>query len=579
MKIKDFLKTFWGGVLITILILILGYLIWGFVTRGGISFVFLGPDEIKSGEVAEFSLLIENDSRLNLQESKVQIKLPEGVIAVDNPEEKTIMYDFGEIDSRSSKKEEIELLITGESKTLKNIEATFSYRPKGISSIFEEKFSKSVLISGSSFGLEVVTLDQVFAEQNFPIEINWENLSNYTFENVEIRAEWPSGFVFQESNPGISSEATEYNRWSLGELNPVSHGKIIVKGFVTGQAGETKRIIMNLGMIKDGTFLPLTKTEGYITIIKNPLSISSLVNGEINYNADLGETLNVVIDYQNNYATTLRNLDVTVVFNGEVFDFTSLRAPQATFFSKTNTLTWSGAKVPPLYALNPGERGTLEFSIKLKKDWPMTSATQKNVILEIQTTIKSSNVPEQLGVSELPRAAALNTVKLNANTNLVIESYFRDASSKIANTGSLPLRANNATDFTIHWKIVNSFNTLRDVTVRTTLPLWVEFTSQIGGNYGQNPPVFDPLTRELSWKIDSVPSGAGVLTKAQELVFQIKVTPSQSQINQALDLIGTTTLSATDAFTGKNIHLTYPAVKSIQLTDKTVLPDDGIVRP
>lgn len=579
MKIKDFLKTFWGGVLITILVLIFGYLIWGFITRGGVNFTFSGPDEIKSGEVKEYSLFIENDSRLELQESGIEIKLPEGVIAVNDPEEKTIIYDFGKIDSRSSKEEKIKLLITGESKTLKNIEATFTYRPKGISSVFEKKAAKSVLISGSSFGLEVVTLDQVFAEQNFPIEINWENLSNYTFDNVEIRVEWPSGFIFQESNPEISPEATEYNRWSLGELNPISHGKIIVKGFITGQAGETKRIIINLGMIKDGAFLPIAKTEGYITIIKNPLSISSLVNGEINYNADLGETLNVAIDYQNNYATTLRNLDVTVVFNGEVFDFSSLRAPNATFFSKTNTLIWSGAKVSPLYALNPGERGTLGFSIKLKKDWPMTNATQKNVVLEMQTTIKSSNVPEQLGVSELPRAAALNTIKLNADTKLVIESYFRDASAKIANTGSLPLRADNATDFTIHWKIINSFNALRDVTVQTTLPLWAEFTSQIAGDYGQNPPVYDPLTRELSWNIDSVISGSGVLTKAQELVFQVKVTPSQSQINQAINLIEETKLSATDAFTGKGINLTYPAVKSTQLTDKTVLPNDGIVKP
>jgi len=579
MKIKDFLKTFWGGVLATVLILIVGYLMWAFINRGGVNFTFSGPDEVKSGEVKTFSLLIENDSRLNLQEAKAQIKLPEEVIAIANPEENVIIYDFGKIDSRSSKKQEIELLISGESKTLKNIEASFSYRSQGISSLFEKKVTKTVLISGSSFGLEVITLDQTFAEQIFPIEINWENLSNYTFDNVEVRVEWPSGFVFQESNPEISQETSEYNKWSLGELPPASHGKIIVKGFITGQAGETKRIIANLGMVKDDIFLSLSKTEGYVTIIENPLLISSLVNGQINYNADLGETLNVVIDYQNNYASTLRNLDVTVVLNGEVFDFATLRAPQATFFSKTNTLIWAGAKVAPLYALNPGERGTLEFSIKLKKDWPMVSSSQKNVLLEIETSIKSSNVPEQLEVAELPRAATVNTIKLNADSKLVIGSYFRDASSKIANAGTLPLRANNATDFTIHWKIINSFNALRDVTISTTLPLWAEFTTQIGGNYGQNPPIYDSLTRELSWKIDSVPAGAGVLTTAPELIFQIKVTPSGSQINQAINLIEQTTLTATDAFTGKKINLTYPAVKSTQLTDKTVLPNDGIVKP
>jgi len=579
MKIKDFLKTFWGGALVTILILATAYFVWSFVKSGGITFSFLGPDEAKSGEIKEFHFVLNNNSRISLQEVEAEIKLPEGVIAIDNPDLKTIFYDLGEMASRDSEDKVIKLLITGEPKTVKNIEAILRYRPKTLSSVFEKKEIKTVLISGSSFGLELVTLNQVFSEQIFPLEINWENLSSYAFDNVEIRAEWPSGFVFQESNPEVFSESSEYNRWVLGELNPASHGKILVKGFTTGHPGETKRITLYLGMVKDNVFLPLAKTEGYTTLIKNPLLISSLVNDEITHNADLGETLNFVINYQNNYSTTLRNLTVEVVFNGDVFDFSSLKAPNGVFSSRLKTLTWSGTKVPQLYALNPGEQGKLQFSVKLLKDWPMKSLAQKNIVLEAHTSIESSNIPEQLEVSELPRAAALNTIKLNSDCNVAIGSYFRDASSRIANTGTLPLKANESTDFTIHWRVVNSFNALRDITVKTTLPLWAEFTGQIAGDYGQNPPHYDSATRELSWTIPSVSAGSGVLTKASELVFQIKVTPSSSHANQEIDLIDKTTFTAIDAFTGENISFTYPAVTSTKLTDKTVFPGDGVVRP
>lgn len=579
MKFKDFLKTFWGGVLITILILSTGYFVWSFVKSGGITFAFLGPDEAKSGEIKEFHFVLNNNSKVSLQEVEVKINLPDGVIAVDNPDQKTILYSLGEVTPRDSEDKIINLLITGEPKTVKSIEAVLRYRPKTLSSVFEKKEIKTVLISGSSFGLELVTLNQVFSEQVFPLEINWENLSSYTFDNVEIRAEWPSGFVFQESNPEILSEGSEYNKWVLGELSPASHGKIIVKGFTTGQPGETKRIVLRLGMVKDNVFLPLAKTEGYTTLIRNPLLISSLVNGEIIHNADLGETLNFVINYQNNYSTTLRNLVVKVVFSGDVFDFSTLQAPNGVFSSRLKTLTWEGTKVPQLYALNPSERGSLLFSIKLKEDWPMRSQAQKNIVLEAHISIESSNIPEQLEVSELPRAATLNTIKLNADSEVIVGSYFRDASSKIANTGKLPLKANEPTDFTIHWKIINNFNSLKDVTIRATLPLWVEFTGQIAGNYGQNPPHYDSATREVSWKISSVPAGSGVLSKALEAIFQIKVTPSSSQINQEIDLLGNTFFTATDAFTGKNISLKYPVVKSTQLTDKTVFAGDGIVKP
>ena len=579
MGLKNFLKTFWGGALATIFILFAGYFIWSFVKSGGITFTFLGPDEAKSGEIKEFHFVLNNNSRVSLQEVEAEIKLPDGVISIDNSDQKTILYSLGEMVSRGSVDKIIELLITGEPKTVKNIEAILRYRPKTLSSVFEKKEIKTVLISGSSFGLELVTLNQVFSEQIFPLEINWENLSSYTFDNVEIRAEWPSGFVFQESNPEIFSETSEYNRWSLGELSSASNGKIIVKGFATGNPGETKRIILRLGMVKDNIFLPLAETEGYTTLIKNPLLVSSLVNSEIIHNADLGETLNFVIDYQNNYSATLRNLVVGVVFSGDVFDFSTLKAPSGVFSSRLKTLTWEGTKVPQLYALNPGEKGSLQFSIKLEKYWPMKSQAQKNIVLETHVTIESSNIPEQLEVSELPRAAALNTIKLNSDSSVVIGSYFRDAASLIANAGTLPLKADESTDFTIHWKIVNNFNALKDITIKTTLPLWAEFTGQIAGDYGQNPPSYNSPIREVSWTIPSVSAGSGVLTKAQEAIFQIRVTPSSSQVNQEIDLLSDTIFTATDAFTGENISLRYTSVRSTQLTDKTVFAGDGIVRP
>lgn len=579
MKFKDFLKTFWGGALMTVVVLAVAYFILTFVKSEGITFAFVGPDEIKSGEVKEFSFILNNNSKVGIQEAKVEIQLPEGVIAVEDADQDTLVYALGEIAAGDSREQPMELLIAGEPKTVKNIKAVLTYRPKTISSAFEKEETKTVLISGSSFNLELVTLNEVFSEQIFPLEISWENLSGYTFDDVEIRAEWPAGFVFQESDPAVSFDTSEYNRWVLGELSSASSGKLIVKGFITGQSGATKRMIVRLGIKQGNDFLPLAKAEGYATLIENPLSVFSLVNGQSSCNADLGETLNFSINYQNNYSATLRNAVVKVELEGDALDFSSIRATSAVFSSRLRTLTWDGARVPQLYTINPGESGTLEFSIDLKNSWPMQSQAQKNIVMKAEVSIESANIPEQLEVSELPRAAATNTVKLNAATALTVGSYFRDAASFIANSGSLPLRVNESTDFTIHWKISNSFNSIKDVTVKTTLPLWAEFTGQIAGNYGANQPHYDATTRQVSWVVDSVAAGSGVLTEAMEAVFQIKVTPSLSQTNQAIHLIDNTFLAATDTFTGEEISLSYPPVLSNQLTDKTVAGRDGIVNP
>jgi len=579
MKIKNFLHSFWGGAIIVILVIILGYFLWGILTNEGIVFSILGPDNVESGEIREFHLEYANNSRATLEDCSIEINLPEGIILRENPSKKTIVLNIGEISSKVSGDKIIDLMITGEPKTAKNIEATFNYRPKGLSSSFSKKDIKIILLSSSSFNLEINVPKQIFVDQIFPFEINWANLTQQTFENIELRIEWPTGFSFESANPDVTKEEGSNNKWVMGIVGASGQGKINVEGAISGQDGETKRIVLTLGLAQNNNFLPLAKTEGFLSLISNPLKISAFVNGDTNYNADLEEKLDFTINYENDYSSSLRDLKITTQLNGDTFDFFTLKAPNGVFSPRLQTITWTGARVKELYVLNPSEKGTLNFSVKLKKDWTMQSLAQKNIILEAKTTIESASVPEELGYQGLPRAQALDTIKLNTDCVLDTQSFFRDAPAQIVNTGRLPLKVGEPTDFTIHWKIINTYNAVNNVTVMTTLPLWVEWTNQIAGNYGDNLPVYNTNTRQITWTVAIVPVGSGTILKPYELIFQIKVTPLFSQANQAVELTNETTLRATDTFTLKNISLTYPAVSSDRLTDKTVVANDGLVRP
>ena len=579
MKFKNLLHSFWGGAIIVILIIVLGYFLWGILTSGGIVFSVFGPDNMKSGEIGNFHLEYANNSRVTIEDCSIEMELPEGIIFRENPTKKTIVLDIGEVLSKGSAEKVIDLMITGEPKTAKNIEATFNYRPKGLSSSFSKKAMKTVLLSGSSFNLEINVPKQVFIDQTFPFEITWANLSNETFENMELRAEWPTGFSFESANPDITREEGSNNKWVMGVVSASGQGKININGSVSGQSGETKRLGLTLGLAQNNNFFPLAKTEGLLNLISNPLKITAFVNGDTNYNADLGEKLDFTINYENNYSSSLRDLKITTQLNGDVFDFTTLKAPNGVFSTRLQTITWTGARVKELYVLNPGEKGTLNFSVRLKKDWPMQSLAQKNIILEAKTIIESASVPEELGYQGLPRAQALDTVKLNSNCVLNIESYFWDAPSQIVNTGKLPLKVGEPTDFTLHWKIINTFNALNNVTIQTTLPLWVEWTNQVAGNYGDYPPTYDSRSRQITWTLPVVTIGSGSVLKPYEAIFQVKVTPLSSQTNQGIDLTNETTFGATDAFTLKNINLTYPTVNSNKLTDPAIPYNGGIVRP
>ena len=576
-KIILFFQSFWGGLTITVLIFLIGYFIYSFFNQGTVSLLISSPDEAKSGELKSVVFTIFNNSNTELVDTVLTIKLPSGIFNPEDFNNEKIILNLGEIQRKSQKDVSLDLLITGESNTLKTLEATFRYRPKNLNAYFEKKNTKNILVNGSVFKLSVITPNQAFLDQTFPLVISWSNIYEYLYENVEIRAEWPSSFNFLEANPKPISENN--NIWSLGVIKPGAEGKINVKGSLSGQAGEAQRIIFVLGINQNDQFFPLVKTESVISLIENPLKVYTLVNGATSYEANLGEELNFNIFYQNNYSSALRNVKLKVDLSGDVFDYNSLKAPKGVYSKQLKQIVWDGLYVSELYNLMPGENGSLSFTIKLKKDWPMLSKAQQNPILEVKTIIESGSIPEGLELTELPRSTFVNIIKVNTQAYLVVESYHYDYASGIANKGSLPLRVDQPTDFTIHFKIKNSYNALNNVIVQTTLPPWVEFTQQIAGNYGQSRPTYDPLTRTVFWEIGLIEAGSGILDKGYEAVFQVRVTPPSNFLYQPIPLTKEVIFRAIDSFTGKAIEQILSPVFSNKLTDQGVFPSQGIVQP
>ena len=576
-KIIRFFKSFWGGLIIAFLIFLVGYWGYSFFNQGTVSLLISTPDEVRSGELKSVGFTIINNSNNELIDTILIIKLPPGIFNPEDFDNDKIILNPGEIQKKSQKELSISLLMTGESNTLKTIEATFRYRPKNLNAYFEKKDTKNILVNGSVFKLSVITPNQAFLDQNFPLVISWSNVYEYLYENAEIRVEWPSGFNFQEANP--KSISVDNNIWSLGIIKPGAEGKINIKGNLSGQAGESKRIIFALGMNKNNQFFPLVKTESVISLIENPLKIYTLINGATSYEANLGEELNFNIYYQNNYSSALRNVKLKVELSGDVFDYNSLKAPKGVYSKHLKQIVWDGLYVSDLYNLMPGESGSLGFTIKLKKEWPMLNKNQQNPVLEVKTTIESGNIPEGVEISELPRSTFINTIKINTQAFLLVESYHYDYASGIANTGILPLRVGQPTDFTIHFKIKNSYNALNNVIIQTTLPPWVEFTQQIAGNYGQSRPTYDPLTRTVVWEIGLIEAGSGILDKGYEAIFQVRVTPPSNFLYQPIPLTQEITFRAIDSFTGKAIEQILSPVISNKLTDQGVSSGQGIVQP
>jgi hypothetical protein len=142
----------------------------------------------------------------------------------------------------------------------------------------------------------------------------------------------------------------------------------------------------------------------------------------------------------------------------------------------------------------------------------------------------------------------------------------------------MPLKVGQATNFTIHWKLINYSNDLSGITIKTVLPQGVSWTNMIGGNYGESAPTYNERTGEVIWQISKLSATTGVVLPAREAIFQIAAIPSLNQVSRYMTLINKMEFSAKDDFTGQDISFTIDAIDSRLSNDPSLINDDGKVQ-
>jgi len=76
-----------------------------------------------------------------------------------------------------------------------------------------------------------------------------------------------------------------------------------------------------------------------MSLVSNPLNLNLLVNERANYTASIGETLNILAHYKNNYGVPLNNMVLKVTFEGDYFDYKKLSPNKGYFTFGNKTIT------------------------------------------------------------------------------------------------------------------------------------------------------------------------------------------------------------------------------------------------
>ncbi|MEK7479122.1 MAG: hypothetical protein AAB634_01120 [Patescibacteria group bacterium] len=577
MKLFRSLTLFFG--ISAILVFSVGAYLFFFSGRqsGDIGLSLTLPKEVLRGVPFEFEVALENNAESELQNAKLTLLVPRDVLILDARAEKGIVTEeIGELPSGSVQKKRYRLLVVsekggrGEEEIVKKITARVAYSLGGASG-FEVEKTEDVRAGESAIRAELRKDEgQVLSGSTFRFSVFYSNTSNEDIEDLRLGIKYPETFRYVSSD--LPPDSLD-NYWKLGALRAGSEGKLSIQGILEGADNAEFPFPVAFFTSFQGKDYLVGEEELGLSIAPSPIGLQVLINGGESYAARVGETIRYEISYTNLSGVPLADFVIRGTFLGEMFDMGTAKSEAG--LDSRGRFVWDKTKIPEFRELAVGARGKVELQVKLKEQFSISRAGDKNFLLRASVEASSPTTPYYLK-SDKTRALREVSTKVSGRILLDAKAFYRDADSGVVNSGPFPPKVGMPTEYAIHWVLRNESTDAQNVKVRAILPFGVEWTGKIEST-GDTLPLYDELTREVSWDVPSIPATKGVLDSPHEGIFQIRATPDATQAGKVQVILNETRLTAVDDFTGVTLQASDVPLTTQLVDDLSVGAGSGLV--
>lgn len=529
------------------------------VSSRNIDIIIGGPVSVGGGEELTLQVLITNKNKVQLEATELIIEYPEGTRSLETLQPLTReRISLGAIFPNEPVTRTFKVILFGEENTDKDIKFKLEYRAEGSSGTFLKEKVYSVEISNSPTTLSVNIPPEVNSGQRMDIVINAKSNSTSIIEDFMVAIEYPFGYEFQSSIPEPSFDN---NVWYIGDLPPSKEIEIKMVGSITGQVAGQRSFKISTGVQDEDdarSFGVVYNTLTEIIDIERPfIGIDFLLNGidADSVSTRSGRLIVGEIVWVNNLPTRILNGKFEVKLEGAILDESKVSPSKGFYRSLDNTMIWDQITDRTLETLEPGERGTVRFTLIPFSLLGQSGATYRKPTINLTLTFTGTRVSE--GFSGDPiELVSEKVIKITTETQLA--SYGLLHSGPFVNTGPIPPRVDQETTYTIVWSITNSSNDISETKVTANIPTYVRF---LGNLSPQDENItYNDITGEIVWNVGRVPAGVGLTNSPQQVFFQLGFTPSISQLNESPNLISEATLEAIDSFTKDVITSTRPSI-------------------
>lgn len=552
----------------------------GFLSSQNINIKIGGPSSVNAGEKLTLPIVIKNNNKVDLKNLDIIIEYPKGseIISKESNFPLKEKRKVGDILAGQEKDELFETLIFGEENSSQNIKITIEYRLADSSAIFEKSIEKIIQIAKPAVSIFI----EAPQEASFGKEINFkiDAISNTSLElsNMVLDVEYPEGFEFIDSDPIPQDNKT---RFILGNIASGEKKTVSIKGKMGNKNSAPEEFInTTLGSLNNKNELTVYSKKTYTLSVKKPfLNISFKNEDNKSYFVSRpGEDLKFVLDWENNLSVGIKNAIIEArIENGEeFFNLPNLQIDNnGEYRSFDNTIVWDSPNYFKFSYIEPGEKGSVSFSIDFKDQPPFTKEKNKNFNVSLSAKFFTKYSPEEYENIDIFGNDKIS-IRLVSDFQFTQDGFYYLGPFK--NSGPIPPKAEKETTYTIKWSLVNSSNDLSNVSISAVLPIYVKWINKTYSKTNLGIISYNEENREVKWTINNLKAGVGINFPAEEYSFQILFLPSKTQIGENPILINKAEAKAFDQFVNANLEDSYPAVTTSLSKDSKIGNNEGIVR-
>lgn len=525
------------------------------ISSRNINIEIKGPTYIDGGQLSNISVSIENKNKNALELADLIFEFPDNVFSGDGTPLSRERFSLGKINPGEVANKAIDAAFFGLENEEKKVNITLEYRLADSNAIFAKSQEHRVKISKPAIGVSISLPKEINSKQELSIIIEAVSNSESIAKDLSLQMVYPGGFQFISADPKPSSGN---NTWSLGDIAPLQKKEITIKGIVEGQDLEEKAFNASVGVLDEsGNFSSYGASAETLVIKKSPLNLSIFINGQDMEKNIVrpGDSMRVDLQWMNNLTGNIRDAKIELAITGNVQNEQSISVIQGSYRTADKKLIWNSSSLPELASISPGVSGKAQSSFLIRDPLPINNINDKNFSIVLEAKISGTGTSDQIENQEISTTVQ-KEIKIASPLQLTASVLHYAGAFK--NTGPMPPKVGKETTYTVRWALGNNSNDFAKAIVSAPLPSYVRWLNVISPADADIK--FNERDGAVVWNIGNVPAGSGIILPSKEVIFQIGLTPSVSQLDSSPVLVNEQKLDAydnfiQDVFNGKNSSL------------------------